>query len=166
LCYLEKQKPSMEKSTIASRLKDLGIQFKNIPKPGGSYVAVNVRGNIAYVAIQFAIKDGELHYIGRLGKEVTTEEGYLAARMAAINVLGQIDKFVGLENIAGLNHADIYYRATEEWDEGPRVADGASDLFLNVLGNLGQHTRAIFGVEKLPRGFCMAITTSFTLKTT
>jgi enamine deaminase RidA (YjgF/YER057c/UK114 family) len=154
----------MQISNIANNLKELGIQFNNIPKPGGSYVAVNIRGNIAYVAIQFAIKDGKFHYIGKLGKEVTTEEGYLAARMAAINVLGQIDKFVGLENIEGLNHADIYYRATEEWDEGPRVADGASDLFLNVLGNLGQHTRAIFGVEKLPRGFCMAITTSFTLR--
>jgi enamine deaminase RidA (YjgF/YER057c/UK114 family) len=156
----------MEKSTIANKLKDLGIQFENIPKPGGSYVAVNIRGNIAYVAIQFAIKDDQFYYIGRLGKEVTTEEGYQAARMAAINVLGQIDKFVGLENIVGLNHADIYYRATEEWDEGPRVADGASDLFLNVLDNAGQHTRAIFGVEKLPRGFCMAITTSFTIKGT
>jgi len=154
----------MEKSAIEKNLIELGIQFENIPKPGGSYVAVNIRGNIAYVAIQFAIKDGRFYYIGRLGKEVTTEEGYQAARMSAINVLGQIDKFVGFENIAGLNHADIYYRATEEWDEGPRVADGASDLFLNVLGNLGEHTRAIFGVEKLPRGFCMAITTSFTLK--
>lgn len=153
----------MEKSTIANKLKELGIQFNNLPKPGGSYVAVNVRGNIAYVAIQFAIKDDHFYYIGRLGKEVTTEDGYQAARMAAINVLGQIDKFVGLENV-GLNHADIYYRATEEWDEAPRVADGASDLFLSVLGDSGKHTRAIFGVDKLPRGFCMAITTSFTIK--
>ena len=47
----------MEKSAIANKLKELGIQFENIPKPGGSYVAVNIRGNIAYVAIQFAIKD-------------------------------------------------------------------------------------------------------------
>jgi enamine deaminase RidA (YjgF/YER057c/UK114 family) len=154
----------MEKSAIVNKLKELGILFENIPKPGGSYVAVNIRGNIAYVAIQFAIKDDQFYYIGRLGKEVTTEEGYKAAQMAAINVLGQIDKFVGLENIEGLNHADIYYRGTEEWDEGPRVADGASDLFLRVLGDSGKHTRAIFGVEKLPRGFCMAITTSFTIK--
>jgi enamine deaminase RidA (YjgF/YER057c/UK114 family) len=153
----------MEKHTSADNLKRLGITFGDVPKPGGSYVAVNIRGNIAYVAIQFPIKQGEFFFIGRLGKEVTTEEGHEAARLAAINVLGQIEKFVGLERIVGLNHADIYYRATEEWDEGPRVADGASDLFLSVLGDKGEHTRAIFGVEKLPRGFSVALTTSFTI---
>jgi enamine deaminase RidA (YjgF/YER057c/UK114 family) len=153
----------MERPTIADNLKRLGITFGDVPKPGGSYVAVNVRGNIAYVAIQFPIKQDQFFFIGRLGKEVTTEEGYEAARLAALNVLGQIEKFVGLERIVGLNHADIYYRATEEWDEGPRVANGASDLFLSVLGNKGEHTRAIFGVEKLPRGFSVALTTSFTI---
>jgi len=152
----------MEKSTIKDNLKRLGITLGDVPKPGGSYVAVNVRGNIAYVAIQFPIRQDQFFFIGRLGKEVTTEEGYEAARFAAMNVLGQIDKFVGLERV-GLNHADIYYRATEAWDEGPRVANGASDLFLSVLGNKGEHTRAIFGVEKLPRGFSVALTTSFTI---
>lgn len=154
----------MEESTIADNLKRLGITFGDVPKPGGSYVAVNIRGNIAYVAIQFPIKQDQFFFIGRLGKEVTTEEGYEGARLAAMNVLGQIEKFVGLERVVGLNHADIYYRATEEWDEGPRVANGASDLFLSVLGNKGEHTRAIFGVEKLPRGFSVALTTSFTIK--
>lgn len=154
----------MENNTIADNLKRLGITFGDVPKPGGSYVAVNIRGNIAYVAIQFPIKQDQFFFIGRLGQEVTTEEGYQAARLAAMNVLGQIEKFVGFDRIVGLNHADIYYRATQAWDEGPRVANGASDLFLDVLGDLGQHTRAIFGVDKLPRGFSVALTTSFTIK--
>jgi len=154
----------MEKDQILNNLKTSGIEFGNIPKPGGSYVAVNIRGNIAYVAIQFPIKKNQFFFIGRLGENVTTEEGYSAARLAATNVLGQINEFVGFENIAGLNHADIYYRATEEWDEAPRVANGASDLFLEILGEKGKHTRAIFGVDKLPRGFSVALTTSFTIK--
>jgi enamine deaminase RidA (YjgF/YER057c/UK114 family) len=154
----------MGKNRILTTLQAAGIEFDNLPKPGGSYVAVNIRGNIAYVAIQLPIKNGKPLFIGRLGETITTEEGYQAARLAAINVLGQIDKFVGFDNIIGLNHADIYYRATEDWDEGPRVANGASDLFLEVLGDLGTHSRAIFGVAKLPRGFSVALTTSFTIK--
>ena len=155
----------MQATTIQQNLKTLGISFDTIPKPGGSYVAVNIRGNIAYVAIQFAIKNDQFFYIGRLGKEVTTEQGYEAAKMAATNVLGQINKFVGFERILGLNHADIYYQAYGDWDEGPKVANGASDLFLNVLGDLGQHTRSIFGVERLPKNHSVALTTSFTIKT-
>ncbi|MDR3711664.1 MAG: RidA family protein [Puia sp.] len=153
----------MENSIIADNLKKLGISFANLPKPGGSYVAVNIRGNIAYVAIQFPIRDGHFYHIGELGKEVTTEQGYEAARMATTNVLGQIDRFVGFDRLVGLNHADICYRAAKDWEEAPRVADGASDLFLEVLGDMGKHTRAIFGVDKLPRGFCMSLTTSFTI---
>jgi enamine deaminase RidA (YjgF/YER057c/UK114 family) len=154
---------SMEKNLISDKLKTLGISLDEAPKPGGSYVAVNIRGNIAYVAIQFPINAGEFFYIGELGKEISTEEGYEAARLAAMNVLRQINEHVGFDKIAGLNHADIYYRAHQDWDEGPRVANGASDLFLEVLGDLGKHTRAIFGVDKLPRGFSVALTTSFTI---
>ena len=154
----------MEKNKIVNNLQALGIEFDNLPKPGGSYVAVNVRGNIAYVAIQSPIRDGKFFFTGRFGEDVTTEEGYEAARLAAMNVLGQINKFVGFDNIIGLNHADIYYRASEDWDDGPRVANGASDLFLEVLGDQGKHTRAIFGVDKLPSNFSVALTTSFTIK--
>jgi hypothetical protein len=120
----------MEKDKILNNLQTAGIDLGNPPKPGGSYVAVNTRGNIAYVAIQFPIKEDKFFFIGRFGENLTTEDGYTAARMAAINVLRQINKFTGFDNIAGLNHADICYRATEEWDEAPRVADCASDLFL------------------------------------
>ena len=154
----------MKNSPIITNLKSGGITFGEVPKPGGSYVAVNIRGNIAYVAIQFPIKDNQFFFRGRLGKEVTTEQGCEAAKMAATNVLLQIDKFVGYDRLVGLNHADIYYQVYNDWDEGPKVANGASDLFLNVLGDLGQHTRAILGVERLPRNHCVAITASFTIK--
>jgi enamine deaminase RidA (YjgF/YER057c/UK114 family) len=154
----------MDQKRIIKNFEKLGVEPDNIPKPGGSYVAVNVRGNIAYVAIQFPIKDKTFYHLGRLGKDVTTDEGYQAAKLAATNVLAQVHQFVGLENIVGLNHADIYYQAGDEWDEGPAVANGASDLFLQVLGAKGEHTRAIFSVHKLPRNHSVALTTSFTIK--
>jgi enamine deaminase RidA (YjgF/YER057c/UK114 family) len=151
------------KSTIISKLDELGIAFGEIPKPGGSYVAVNIRGNVAYVAIQFPIKDNKFYHLGRLGKDVTTEQGYEAAKIAATNVLLQIDKFVDYENIVGLNHVDIYYQVHDNWDEGPKVANGASDLFLEVLGDMGNHTRAIMGVDRLPKNHSVALTASFTV---
>ena len=149
---------------IKSNLVTKGITDRSVPNPGGSYVAVNVRGNIAYVAIQFPIDQGILHYTGKLGAEVTTIEGYQAARIAAMNVLGQIEKHLGFESIEGLNHIDVYYAADGEWNEAPKVADGASDLFLEVLGDAGKHTRAIFGVERLSRFSCVALTASFTVR--
>ena len=154
----------MQDSLITDKLKSLGVTFGAVPQPGGSYVAVNIRGNIAYVAIQFPIKDSQFFFLGRLGNEVTTEQGYEAAKMAATNVLLQIDKFVGYEKIVGLNHADIYYQVYNTWDDGPQVANGASDLFLKVLGDRGQHTRAILGVDRLPKNHSVALVTSFTIK--
>lgn len=143
----------------------LNINPHTLPKPGGSYVAVNIRGNIAYVAIQFPIKNEELQYKGRLGNGLNTKDGYEAAKLCAINIIGQIQKFIGFEHIEGLNHLDIYFQNTENWNDGPMVANGASDLFLEVLGaEAGRHTRTIVGVHSLSRNSCIAITSSFTLK--
>lgn len=153
------------KSIIIRKLEELGVAIGEIPKPGGSYVAVNIRGNVAYVAIQFPILNNKFQFTGRLGKEVTTEQGYEAAKIAATNVLLQIDAFVGYERLVGLNHLDIYYQVNNDWDEGPKVANGASDLFLEILGDdMGKHTRSIMGVDRLPRNHSVALTASFTLK--
>lgn len=151
-------------SEIVAKFNALGVDLNTIPKPGGSYVAVNVRDNIAYVAIQLPIKNNEFYYLGRIGKDITTQQGYDAARLAATNVLAQVQKFLGLDNVVGLNHVDIHYQAGEAWDEGPAVANGASDLFLQVLGKKGEHTRTIIGVHKLPKNHSVALTASFTIE--
>ena len=149
---------------IQKNVNSLNIDLESLPKPGGSYVAVNTRGNIAYVAIQFPIKNGQIQHAGRLGEEISTEQGYEAAGICARNIIGQIQKFTGFENIEGLNHLDIYFHNTENWAGGPKVADGASDLFKEILGEAGVHTRTIIGVHSLSRNSCIAITSSFTLK--
>lgn len=150
--------------SIQDKINSLQINTDNLPKPGGSYTAVNIRGNIAYVAIQFPIKDGQLQHAGRLGDQISTEQGYEAAGICARNIIGQIQKSVGFEIIEGLNHLDIYFQNTENWSDGPAVANGASDLFNEVLGAAGIHTRTIIGVHSLSRNSCIAITSSFTLK--
>lgn len=150
---------------IKDRIQNLGYDLPKISTPGGSYVSVNIRGNIAYVAIQFPIRDEEYQYQGRLGKEVSTAEGYKAMQLCALNVLAQVENKIGFENIVGLNHIDAYYQSAKDWDDAPQVVDGASDLFVHILEEKGRHSRAIFGVDRLPRNFSVGLTTSFTIQT-
>lgn len=145
-------------------LEKLKLSLPEVSTPGGSYVSVNIRANIAYLAIQFPIKDGNFLYQGRLGNEISTEEGYKAMELCALNVLAQVNEKIGFEKVVGLNHFDAYFQVFEDWDDSPRIVNGASDLFVKVLESKGIHSRAIFGVEKLPRNFSVGLTATFTIK--
>ncbi|MFV9550148.1 RidA family protein [Algibacter sp. PT7-4] len=145
-------------------LKNLGLKLPKISAPGGNYVSVNVRDNIAYIAIQFPILNEKYLYQGRLGNEITTEQGYKAMQLCALNVLAQIENKIGFNNVIGLNHIDAYFQSGIDWDDSPIVVNGASDLFVNALEEKGKHSRAIFGVEKLPRNFSVGLTATFTIK--
>jgi enamine deaminase RidA (YjgF/YER057c/UK114 family) len=151
--------------SIKNNIENLGLSLPKVSTPGGNYVSVNLRGNIAYVAIQFAIIDEVYHYQGRLGNEISSEEGYKAMEMCALNVIAQIEQKVGFDNVIGLNHIDAYFQAGTDWDDSPIIVNGASDLFVNVLGDKGTHSRAIFGVDSLPRNFSVGLTATFTLHT-
>ncbi len=146
------------------KIKELGLQLPQVSIPGGNYVSVNIRANMAYVAIQFPILNEEFKYQGHLGKELSTQDGIKAMELCALNVLAQVEAKIGFDKILGLNHIDAYFQAAADWDDSPLIVNGASDLFVNVLGEKGMHSRAIFGVDKLPRNFGVGLTTSFTLK--
>jgi enamine deaminase RidA (YjgF/YER057c/UK114 family) len=150
--------------SLYDKLKAHNLELPEVSVPGGNYVSVNIRGNIAYVAIQFPIEDGSYLYQGRLGDIITTAEGYEAMKLSALNVIAQIETKVGFDNVIGLNHIDAYFQAGKNWDESPEVVNGASDLFVNLLGDKGIHSRAIFGVDTLPRNFSVGLTASFTIK--
>jgi enamine deaminase RidA (YjgF/YER057c/UK114 family) len=146
-------------------LSKLNLKLPNVSKPGGNYVSVNIRESIAYIAVQFPILNEVFLYQGRLGSEISTEQGYKAMELCALNVLAQVEQKIGFDKIVGLNHIDAYYRSSEDWDDSPTVVNGASDLFVKILEEKGKHSRAIFGVEKLPRSFSVGLTASFTIKT-
>lgn len=150
--------------SVKENLKNLGYSLPKVSEPGGNYVSVNIRENMAYIAIQFPILNDVYLYQGRLGEEISTTEGYKAMELCALNVLAQVDAKIGFERIIGLNHLDAYFQSGEDWDDSPKVVNGASDLFVKVLGNKGEHSRAIFGVHKLPRNFCVGMTSTFTIE--
>lgn len=145
------------------KIKELNLTLPEVSSPGGNYVSVNLRGKIAYVAIQFPILNEEFLFQGKLGEQLNTADGYKAMQLCAMNVMAQIHAKIGFEKIKGLNHLEANYRSTNDWDESPKVVNGASDLFVNVLGEKGIHSRSIFGVKDLPRNFCVGLTANFTL---
>lgn len=148
---------------VPAKLAERNLALPEPPKPGGAYESVRIIGGIAYVAAQFPFRQNTLLFRGRFGQELTTADGYQAAEMCALNVLAQINHYVGFDRILGLNRIDAYMLTVDGWDEFPQVLDGASHLFLNVLGDAGRHARALFGVHRLPLNAPIELTTSFTL---
>lgn len=149
---------------IKEKLLKMNLKLPEASSPGGNYLSLNIRGNVAYIAVQFPILNGTFLYQGRLGQEISTEDGIEAMKLCALNVLAQIEKHIGFERIIGINHIDAYFQSSSDWDDSPKIVDGASDIFVKILGDKGNHSRAIFGVEKLPRNFCVGLTTSFTVE--
>ena len=148
-----------------NRLAARGLSLPEPPKPGGAYASVRAIGGIAYVSVQFPFSGSELAFRGRLGRKLTTEDGYRAAELCALNVLAQISHYIGFERILGLNRIEAHMLTVEGWDDFPEVLDGASNLFLDILGiEAGRYARALFEVERLPMDTPIALTASFTLR--
>jgi hypothetical protein len=149
---------------IKEKLRLLNLSLPPVTTPGGNYTSVNIRGAIAYIAIQFPIWGNEYRFQGVLGEDITTEEGYTAMQLCALNVLSQIDAKLGFESVVGLNHVEAFYQAKRGWDNAPKVVNGASDLFVQVMEEMGIHSRSILGVYNLPRNFCAGISCTVTIK--
>lgn len=150
--------------TLKEKLIQLGYNNAALPQPGGNYLSVRMASGLAYVAIQFPIRGDTFVYQGSLGKEQSTSDGYAAARLAASNILFQLEKYIGLDKVLSINHMDFYYQATHLWDDAPIVANGASDLFVEVLAEAGKHSRAIIGVAQLPRNLTLGLSVVCSIK--
>lgn len=149
---------------VPARLARHGLVLPIPPPPGGAYEPVRAIGGVAYVAVQFPFVDGKLAYRGRLGRDLSTEDGRRAAELSALNVLAQIDRFIGFERVLGLNRIEAAMLTVDGWDEFPDVLDGASRLFLAALGDAGRHARSLIGVDRLPMDAPIAVTATLTLR--
>ncbi len=135
-----------------------------VPAPLGAYQAVVVRGPAGFVSGQFPINDGKMVHPGRLGDALDLRAGREAARAAALNVLGQIDKAVpgGLDAIE-LARVDGYIACAPGFDALPAVLDAASETFMEFLGPRGRHARGLIPITHLPSGAAIELLVSFTL---
>jgi enamine deaminase RidA (YjgF/YER057c/UK114 family) len=137
--------------TAEEKLHQLGLTLPAAPAAVGAYVTWVRTGNLVYTSGQLPWKDGQLLYTGKLGAGVSLEQGYQAARQSALNALAQLRAAVGdLEKVRQLVRLDGFVHAAGGFHDHPKVLDGASDLFVAVLGPRGRHTRTALGINEMP----------------
>jgi enamine deaminase RidA (YjgF/YER057c/UK114 family) len=143
----------MNDADVLQRLSELGIELPPPPQALAAYVPVRRVGGLVFLAGQVPMVEGEVLHPGHLGDDVTVEQGVEAARRAAVQALaalrGALGSFDDVEVIAQLT---VFVAATPAFTEHPKVANGASELLADVLGEAGQHARAAVGVASLPLG--------------
>lgn len=140
-------------SPIPNRLQELGITLREPPTPKGNYVSCVQSGNLLYVCGHIPQKDDMSLYTGTLGQDLTIEQGYESAKICAINILATLQQYVkgDWKRIKKIIKVVGFVQCTTDFTQQPAVINGASDLFVNVLGKeIGQHARSAVGTNALP----------------
>ena len=135
------------------RLRILGLELPPPPKPVASYVPVSLSGNLAFVSGQVAMAEGRLLWSGKLGADVDLEAGAEAARRCALQCLSALRAELGtLDRVRRVVKATVFVASAPGFTDQPKVANGASDLFVDVFGEAGKHARVAVGCTELPLG--------------
>ena len=149
--------------TIEARLNELGIVLPEAAAPVASYVPVVVHGGAAHVSGQLPFVDGALK-TGRLGEDVSLEEGMEAARACGLMILAQLKAAGVLEQVERVVKLGAFVNSTGDFTDQPKIANGASDLMFEVFGDAGCHARAAVGVPALPLGAAVEVDAIIALK--
>ena len=150
--------------SIDARLAELGIILPAPAAPVAAYVPVVIAGGLAHVSGQLPFIAGEL-VKGRLGENVTIEEGYAAARACGLMLLAQIKaRFGSLDQVTQVVKLGGFVCSTAEFIDQPKVVNGASELMAQVFGDAGIHARSAVGVPVLPLGAVVEVDAIFALR--
>lgn len=148
----------MNDADVLRRIDEQGLELPPAPVPVAAYVPVVVSGSLAFVAGQVPIVDGQVMHPGLLGGEVSVEQGYEAGRRAALQALSALRAELGsFDRLRRIVQATVYIASTSDFADHPKVANGASELLVAVLGEEGKHARAAIGMSSLPLGGCIEV---------
>ena len=143
--------------SIEARLAELGITLPEPAAPVASYVPVVVAGGLAHVSGQLPFVGGQL-VTGRLGEDVSLEDGTAAARACGLMVLAQVRAALGsLDRVERVVKLGVFVNSAGTFTDQPKVANGASDLMADLFGDAGKHARAAVGVPALPLGAAVEV---------
>jgi len=148
---------------ISDKLKKLNIELPIAPDPVGAYVAFKKTGNLIFISGQLPIpKDGD-PIKGKIGKDLSIEEGQKAAKYCAINILAQLKKAVNgdLEKIKSCVKITGFVNSTDDFKDQPKIINPASELISSVFGDNGKHARAAVSTNSLPLGVAVEIDAIF-----
>ena len=140
-------------------IKDLGLIISEPPAAVANYVPFKVIDNLVYVSGQAPIKNGKIIYTGKVGDNVSEEDGILAAEICCLNIIAALRKSINgdwdrLENFVKLGG---FVNCKEDYTNQPKIINGASDLLVNIFGEQGKHTRFAVGSNSLPMNIAVEI---------
>jgi enamine deaminase RidA (YjgF/YER057c/UK114 family) len=134
-----------------AKLQALGITLPEAPKPVAAYVPFVRSGDLVFTSGQICMENGQLKFKGKIGKELSPEEGYQAARLCAINTLAVLKSAVGsLDKVQQIVKVTVFVNSAAGFASQPAVANGASELYQQVFGEAGRHARSAVGSPELP----------------
>ena len=148
------------------RSKELGIVLPASIPPAANYVPSVQSGNLLFIAGQVPTRDGKDIYTGKLGANITMEQGQEAARLCAINILSHVRNALGgdLDRVVRCVRMTGYVNSTPDFGQQPLVVNGASDLMVEVFGEAGRHARAAVGNAALPRNVPVEVDAIFEVR--
>lgn len=148
--------------TPSSRLSSIGIILPAPPVPLGAYVESSDTGNLLFLSGMLPVVNRKLSIAGRLGENLSIKDGREAARVASLNALAAAKEYLGdLDRLKKLVKLTILMATTEQFTEHAIVADGASDLFVQLFDGNAGHVRMVYGVQSLPLGAPVVVDTIF-----
>jgi enamine deaminase RidA (YjgF/YER057c/UK114 family) len=141
----------MSASTVETALRKLGLELPPAPAAVGAYVTVIRTGNLVITSGQLPWKGDRLAYTGKLGVELTLEQGYDAAKIAGLNAIAQLKSVLGnLDKVRRILRLEGYVHCGPGFRQHPQVLNGASELLNAVFGEKGRHTRTAVGIHEMP----------------
>lgn len=152
-------------STIENRLKDLGVSLPEAAAPAANYVPFAKTGNQLYISGQLPMLDGKIQVTGKLGADVSLEDGKNAARICAINLLAQAKAATGnLDKVTRLVKIVGFVNSTGDFTDQPQIINGASDFMVEAMGDAGRHARSAVSAASLPFGVPVEIEAIFEIE--
>jgi enamine deaminase RidA (YjgF/YER057c/UK114 family) len=148
---------------IDKLLAEKKIELPKAAAPVANYVPVVLSGNLAFVAGQVTVWNGEFRFIGKLGAAFNVEQGQQAARICGLNVLAQLKAALGgdLDRVSRCVKLNVFVNSLDDFTDQPKVANGVSDLMVEVFGDAGKHARAAIGVNVLPLNVAVEVDAIF-----
>ena len=157
-------RPAEEPAQAGSRLRELGVVLPTPPSPLGAYVEASQAGSLLFISGTLPLVDGKLAVSGRIGRDLTVSQGQEAARLAALTALAAAKEYIGdLDKLRKLVKLTVLLTTTEDFTEHATVADGASNLFVQLFGPEAGHVRVVYGVYSMPVGTPIIVETIFEL---
>jgi enamine deaminase RidA (YjgF/YER057c/UK114 family) len=136
---------------IEERIEELGLTLPSAPSPMANYVTCRRTDNLLFFSGAGAFQEGKPVVFGKVGGELTPEEGYDAARLTGLNLIAQLKKEIGdLDKVTQFVKVQAFVASTPDFQAQPAVMNGVSDLFVEVFGEKGKHARTAVAVPQLP----------------